>query len=95
MPTANRFAVGAGRPEALKITLGQRQFKLRPILEFYYHDLLYTMRRVSKQCNKIVIEKLLWATGKSPITKEFTAVLVFWVRNLSWQETPHGQSILV
>jgi len=28
-----------------------------------------------------------WATGKSPVTKQFAAFLAFWARKLSWTDT--------
>jgi len=50
--------------------------------------MLYTMRRVNcKYCEKVVVEQVPWATGKSPVTKQFAAFLAFWARKLSWKDT--------
>jgi transposase len=49
--------------------------------------LLYTMRRVNcRYCDKIIEEQVPWATGKSPVTKQFAAFLVFWTKKLSWTD---------
>jgi transposase len=63
--------------------LKQREFMLPPIWNIAV-VLLYTMRRVNcRHCGKVVVEQLPWATGKSPVTKQFSAFLAFWARKLS------------
>ena len=70
--------------------LNQREFLLPPIWNIAV-ILLYTMRRVNcRHCDKVVIEQLPWATGKSPVTKQFAAFLAFWARKLSWTDTAIG-----
>ncbi len=67
--------------------LRERRFLLPPVWTVAV-ILLYTMRRVDcKHCNRVVVEQVPWAAGKSRITKEFAAVLAFWARKLSWKET--------
>ena len=67
--------------------LNQREFLLPPIWNIVV-VVLYTMRRVDcRHCGKIVVEQLPWATGKSPVTKQFAAFLAFWARKLSWKDT--------
>ncbi len=67
--------------------LNQRDFFLPPIWNIAV-VLLYTMRRVDcRHCGKVVVEKPPWATGKSPITKQFAAFLAFWAKKMSWKDT--------
>ncbi len=67
--------------------LKQREFLLPPIWNIVV-VLLYTMRRVNcRHCGKVVVEQLPWATGKSPVTKQFAAYLAFWAKKLSWKDT--------
>lgn len=76
-----------GRPGVAYDHLQQREFWLPPIWNIMV-VLLYTMRRVNcKYCEKVVVEHVPWATGKSPVTKQFAAFLAFWARKLSWKET--------
>lgn len=76
-----------GKPGAVYDHLQQREFLLPPIWNIMV-VLLYTMRRVScRHCGKIVVEQVPWATGKSPVTKQFAAFLAFWARKLSWKDT--------
>jgi transposase len=77
-----------GTPGSTYDHLGQRRFKLPPVWNIAL-ILLYTMKRVNcRKCNKVVVEQVPWSAGKSRVTKEFTAVLAFWARKLSWKETP-------
>lgn len=67
--------------------LAEREFLLPPIWSLMV-VLLYRMRRVScPRCNKVIVEQVPWAAGKSPVTKQFAAFLAFWARKLSWKET--------
>ncbi len=67
--------------------LKQREFLLPPIRNIAV-VLLYTMRRVNcLHCGKVVVEQLSWATGNSPVTKQFAAFLAFWARKLPWTDT--------
>ena len=76
-----------GQTDSVYDHLNQREFLLPPIWNIVV-VLLYTMRRVNcKHCGKVVVEKLPWATGKSPVTKQFAAFLAFWARKLSWTDT--------
>lgn len=73
--------------------LSEREFLLPPLWNIMV-VLVYRMRRVScPQCNKVVIEQVPWAAGKSPITRQFAAFLAFWARKFSWKET--GQTFRV
>ncbi|MES0447319.1 MAG: ISL3 family transposase [Desulfobacterales bacterium] len=66
--------------------LKKRRFLLPPIWGIAV-VLLYTMRRVDcHNCNKAKVEKVPWATGKSPITKQFAVFLAYWTRKLSWKD---------
>ena len=50
--------------------------------------LLYAMRRVScPQCDRVVVERVPWAEGKSPMTTVFMIFLASWVRAMTWKET--------
>ncbi len=67
--------------------LNQREFLLPPIWNIMV-VLLYTMRRVNcTYCGKVVVGQVPWATGKSPVTKQFAAFLASWARKLSWTDT--------
>jgi transposase len=67
--------------------LGEREFWLPPIWSLLV-VICYRMRRVScPQCNKVTVEQVPWATGKSPITKQFAVFLAHWARKLSWKDT--------
>jgi transposase len=67
--------------------LKERRFLLPPIWNIMM-VLLYTMRRVNcTNCDKVVVEQVPWATGKSPVTKQLAAFLAFWARKLSWKDT--------
>lgn len=76
-----------GRQGTVYDHLKQRKFLLPPIWNIVV-VLLYTMRRVNcLYCGKVVVEQVPWATGKSPVTKQFAAFLAFWARKLSWTDT--------
>ena len=62
-----------GYPGAVYDHLNQREFLLPPIWNIVV-ILLYTMRRVNcEHCGKVIVERVPWATGKSPVTKQFAA----------------------
>ncbi|MBA3762944.1 MAG: ISL3 family transposase [Chthoniobacterales bacterium] len=49
--------------------------------------LVYTMRRVDcKNCWRVVIERVPWAEGNSPLTTAFKSFLSSWAKRLSWSE---------
>jgi len=76
-----------GYPGAVYDHLNQREFLLPPIWNIVV-ILLYTMRRVNcEHCGKVIVERVPWATGKSPVTKQFAAFLGSWARKLSWKDT--------
>ena len=76
-----------GHPGTTYDHLNQREFLLPPIWNIVV-VLLYTMRRVAcLHCGKVVVEQVPWATGKSPVTKQFAAFLAYWARKLSWKDT--------
>ena len=76
-----------GYPGAVYDHLNQREFLLPPIWNIVV-ILLYTMRRVNcEHCGKVIVERVPWATGKSPLTKQFAAFLGSWARKLSWKDT--------
>ncbi len=67
--------------------LNQREFLLPPIWNIML-VLMYSMRRVNCQyCNKVIVEQVPWATGKSPVTKQLAAFLSFWAKKMSWKDT--------
>lgn len=50
--------------------------------------LQYAMRRVScPQCKRVVVERIPWAEGKSPMTTVFMIFLASWARVTTWKET--------
>lgn len=76
-----------GYPGAVYDHLNQREFLLPPIWNIVV-ILLYTMRRVNcEHCGKVIVERVPWATEKSPVTKQFAAFLGSWARKLSWKDT--------
>jgi len=49
--------------------------------------LIYVMRRVDCQiCRAVVVERVPWAEGKSPLTTVFKVFLASWANRLSWAE---------
>jgi len=49
--------------------------------------LLYAMRRVScSQCQRVVVERVPWAEGKSPMTTVFLVFLASWAQVTTWKE---------
>jgi len=67
--------------------LPQRQFKMVPLWGIVV-ILLYSMRRIQcPKCGKVVVEKVPWAGGKSPMTYVFMNFLASWARVVSWTET--------
>lgn len=47
---------------------------------------LYAMRRVNCPECGIIVERVPWAEGKSPVTKSYAWYLAMWARRLSWRE---------
>lgn len=51
-------------------------------------ELLYQMRRVDcVSCQRVVVEQVPWASGKSRVTFALLAFLATWAKRLSWKET--------
>lgn len=50
--------------------------------------LVYTMRRVQcPKCQRVVVEQIPWADGKSRTTNAMLAFLATWAKRMSWSET--------
>jgi transposase len=63
-----------------------RQFEFVPLWGFPVF-LRYRMRRVScKTCERVVVEKVPWSTGKHHLTDIYRCFLARWARKLSWTE---------
>ncbi len=66
--------------------LPDRKFQMVPLWGMAVM-LIYAMRRVScPQCQRVVVERVPWASGKSPTTLAFMAFLASWARVVSWKE---------
>lgn len=64
----------------------KRRFEFIPIWGFPVY-FLYRMRRVNcSRCERVVTEKIPWASGKNTLTKAFMSFLAGWSKLLSWQE---------
>ena len=51
-------------------------------------QLIYPMRRVScTPCDRVVVEQIPWAQGKSPMTTVFMIFLASWAKVTTWKET--------
>ena len=73
--------------------LNERYFLLPPIWAIKV-TLAYRMRRVNcRHCDKIVVEKVPWSIGKSPVTKPFATFLAHWTRKISWQDASKAFNI--
>lgn len=48
--------------------------------------MLYAPRRVNCKEHGIVVERIPWALGKSPITKAFGIYLAHWAKKLDWKD---------
>lgn len=82
-----------GKPGSTYDHLKERRFLLPPIWGISV-VLLYIMRRVDcRYCNKAKIEQVPWATGKSPITKQFAVFLAYWTRKLTWKDAAQSFNI--
>lgn len=67
-------------------TQPERRFQYLPILGFMVF-FLYAMRRIDcPKCQAVVVERVPWALGKSPITITFAWFLATWARRMSWLE---------
>lgn len=66
--------------------LDERDFQMVPLWGIPVL-LRYRMRRVScPRCRRVVVERVPWAQGKSPLTLVFMAFLASWAKRLSWTE---------
>ncbi len=64
----------------------EREFQFVPLWGMPVF-LRYAMRRVScSRCQRVVIERVPWAQGKSPMTLVFMAFLASWAKRMSWTE---------
>lgn len=63
-----------------------RLFEFVPLWGFPVF-LVYRMRRVAcKACDRVVVEKVPWSTGKHPLTDVYRCFLAQWAKKLSWIE---------
>lgn len=76
---------GCGRRRAGYDTLGPRRFEFVPLwgIAVYF---VYAMRRVECPTCGVVVERVPWATGKSPVTTSYAWFLARWAKRLSWSE---------
>jgi transposase len=66
--------------------LPTRSFRMVPLWGIPV-DLIYAMRRVScSSCQRIVVEQVPWAYGKSPMTIAFMIFLASWAKVTTWKE---------
>lgn len=65
--------------------LRERRFRFVPLWGFQV-EFLYTPRRVSCFEHGVVVEKMPWSTGKSPICKPLQLLLSHWARIINWKE---------
>jgi transposase len=66
--------------------LPKRQFLFVPLwqLQVYF---VYAMRRVNcRHCQRVVVEEVPWAEGKSRLTKAYQWFLARWAQRLSWKQ---------
>ena len=63
-----------------------RLFEFVPIWGYTVY-LVYRMRRVDcKACDRVVVEKVPWSTGKHHLTDLYRCFLARWAKKLSWTE---------
>lgn len=76
---------GCGRRRAGYDTLGPRRFEFVPLwgIAVYF---VYAMRRVACPSCGVVVERVPWANGKSPVTTTYAWFLARWAKRLSWSE---------
>ena len=88
-PRKNSRAVcsGCGRLSPIYDTAAEaRRFEFVPLWGFPVH-LAYRMRRVSCQaCDRVVVERVPWSTGKHQLTDIYRCFLARWAKKLSWTE---------
>lgn len=62
-----------------------RRFEFVPLwgITVYF---VYRMRRVNCPCCGVKVERVPWATGKSPTTIEYQWYLARWAKRMSWKE---------
>ncbi len=66
--------------------LDEREFRFVPLWGIPVL-LLYPMRRVScPRCRRVVVERVPWAQGKSPLTLVFMTFLATWAKRMSWTD---------
>jgi len=81
--TARCSACGQSAPSYDR--LKQRRFRYVPLWGIAV-VLVYAMRRVDCPGCGVKVEKVPWATGKSPVTRTLALFLADWAKVLSWQE---------
>jgi len=67
-------------------TLKERRFDFVPFWGMSVY-LLYAMRRVTCLEHGVVVERVPWASGKSPMTYAMMLFVASWAKLLSWKET--------
>lgn len=66
--------------------LAEREFHFVPLWGIPV-VLRYAMRRVScPRCRRVVVERVPWSQGKSPLTLAFMVFLASWAKRMSWTE---------
>lgn len=65
--------------------LPERRFQYVPLWGFAV-VLVYALRRVECPRCGVKVEKVPWATGKSPVTRSLALFLADWAKVLSWQD---------
>lgn len=64
----------------------ERRFEFVPLWNIAVF-FLYRMRRVDCQrCERVVVERVPWSDGKSPLTLTYRWFLAKWAKRLSWSE---------
>ncbi len=76
---------GCGKPAPGYDRLPERTFEYVPLWGVMVM-FLYAMRRVECPRCGVRVEKVPWASGKSPLTRSFSLFLASWGKRLSWSE---------
>lgn len=76
---------GCGHRRSGYDTLSPRRFEFVPLwgIPVYF---VYAMRRVACPSCGVVVERVPWANGKSPVTTTYAWFLARWAKRLSWSE---------
>jgi len=76
---------GCGERSAAYDALAPREFQYVPLWGLAV-VLIYAMRRVDCRRCGVKVERVPWATGKSPLTRSLALYLADWAKLLAWQE---------